>query len=130
MFNHKLKPISKSSTISQILPIPKDKLNLLMAKGFIVAPARVRLFISVKLVGRFSEHERCLRCGLLTQSAVTEHHYQTGHQILFDYESADASSSINMKYVNPCSYSDIPKNLTEMSVISSHKFGTERFSSA
>lgn len=36
------------------------------------------------LIIKFSEHQHCLTSGLLTHSAVPEHHHQTGHQTLFD----------------------------------------------
>lgn len=42
---------------------------------------------------RLAEQQRCLQSGMLSRSAIAEHHKDTGHPILFNTTSVEAKSS-------------------------------------
>ncbi|CAG9836786.1 unnamed protein product [Diabrotica balteata] len=74
--------------ISQYLPSPKDPLPPLSSCGVYSIPCSCgHVYIgetgrSVKT--RIQEHQRCIRSGLFSHSAVAEHCQETGHSILFE----------------------------------------------
>lgn len=82
------KPLAK---IKDILPSPKDKFSSLNSKGVYKIPCSCGLVYigetgrSVKT--RLTEHERCIRTGHFSNSAVAEHQLETGHKILFNQAS-------------------------------------------
>ena len=74
--------------IQHYLPSSKDPLPLLSSCGVYKIPCSCgHVYIaetgrSVQV--RLREHKRCMKSGLINNSAVAKHHSETGHQVLFD----------------------------------------------
>lgn len=89
LHKHNIKTIFRPhSKISDLLPSVKDKIAPLLSQGVYRIPCscgsvyigETKRPISV----RVSEHERCIRQRSIADSALAEHKYNTGHQILFN----------------------------------------------